>query len=143
MEPAHSILEKVVAHYAAMRSYSDLGEVRRHISSEVGELSTIFSTSFRRPSLFRFEFATPHPDPALRHIVTRTNEDVTIDEIVCYSLTANHPDHEVTYEIAIEQPSLLLRKFVSSDTCFSSTEVRRNIRVDQPIEEELFARPAN
>lgn len=69
MEPASSFFSRTVAHYAAMRSYSDLGEVRRRINPEVGELSTTFSTLFRRPSLFRFEFATPHPDPGLRHVM--------------------------------------------------------------------------
>ncbi len=68
---------------------------------------------------------------------------MTIDGTICYSLTANHPQDEVTYEIAVEQASLLLREFITLRGDHTSTQVRRNIRVDQPIEEELFARPAN
>jgi outer membrane lipoprotein-sorting protein len=67
-DQARVILERVVARYASITSYSDTGAVETRLNDR---LRTTFSTWFKKPSFFRFEFQRPHPDPPLRSVLTR------------------------------------------------------------------------
>src|ERR1700722_9432852 len=68
---AKALLEEVAARYASMTSYSDCGAVHTHFFDNDRMLTTMFSTLYKRPSLYRFEFELPHPDPPLQNIITR------------------------------------------------------------------------
>jgi hypothetical protein len=83
-------LQEVVARYASMTSYSDRGAVHRHLDDSGSVFSTTFSTSFKKPSLFRFEFARPHAYPPLGHIITR--HSVAFDGTTAYSMTQRDTD---------------------------------------------------
>lgn len=67
---ARECLAAIATRYQALESYTDDGFVRPFGSS--GPNRCWFKTQFRRPGLFRFQFATPHPYTPLRHIVTKT-----------------------------------------------------------------------
>jgi hypothetical protein len=68
---AKAILEAVAARYASMTSYSDCGAVHTQLNDNDPLFATRFSTLFKKPSLYRFEFERPHPYPLLRSIITR------------------------------------------------------------------------
>ena len=85
---AQDLIRDVVAHYAQMSSYQDTGVVRQWFKAKQPPLETTFSTSFKKPSLFRFEFASPHPYPPLRHIITR--HVIGSDGATAYSLVKEH-----------------------------------------------------
>lgn len=85
---AQELLRDVVARYAAMSSYTDSGVVRQWFKASDAPRETQFSTSFRRPAFFRFEFSSPHPFPPLRHIITK--HVVGSDGKTAYSLTKEH-----------------------------------------------------
>jgi hypothetical protein len=66
---AQDVLNNVVRNYAALRSYSDVGEVILKNPNFV--MRTPFSTYYKAPSLFRFDFKVPHPHPPLSHVMTQ------------------------------------------------------------------------
>ena len=68
---AKALLQEVAARYASITSYSDCWEVHRHLDDNSSVFTTIFSTLYKMPSLYRFEFERPHPYPPLQGIVTR------------------------------------------------------------------------
>jgi hypothetical protein len=207
---AKAIVEKVVARYAAMTTYCDSGAVDTHLNDSDPVLSTTFSTWFRKPSLFRFEFERPHAYPPLRHIVGRNvvgfdgseaynwarmgtdaarmavkenlslaiagatgissgcahtigkllmpgiggrsilellemrqDADMPVDGIPCYSVTAKHPKGG-DVRFLIEKEALLVRRVTTEreTSGHPSTERRERIRVDEPIDDSVFKRPA-
>jgi hypothetical protein len=85
---AKQLLAEVVKAYASMDSYSDVGSVTEQVHPGDPALRTEFSTLYKRPNLFRFEFSRPHPYPPLRHIVTR--HIVGCDGFGAYSLQRGH-----------------------------------------------------
>jgi len=85
---ARHLLEEVVKTYASMESYSDRGSVTQQVHPGDPILKTEFSTLYKRPNLFRFEFFRPHPYPPLRHLVTR--HVVGYDGFGAYSLKQAH-----------------------------------------------------
>lgn len=85
---AKQLLEEVVKAYASMDSYSDIGSVTQQSHPGDPVLRTQFSTLYKRPNLFRFEFSRPHPYPPLRHIVTR--HIVGFDGFGPYALKREH-----------------------------------------------------
>jgi hypothetical protein len=68
---AKALLEEVAARYASMTSYSDCGAVHTQLIYNDRMFTTIFSTLYKKPSLYRFEFERPHPYPPLQNIITR------------------------------------------------------------------------
>lgn len=72
--------------------------MRQWFKAKQPPLETKFSTSFKKPSLFRFEFASPHPYPPLRHIITR--HVIGSDGTTAYSL---HKEHEAAARVEIEE----------------------------------------
>jgi hypothetical protein len=68
---AQRVLWDVVKSYESFNSYSDSGEVR-HQQRDTNSLvpSVSFATFFKKPSIFLFEFSTPHPYAPIRHRVT-------------------------------------------------------------------------
>src|SRR5258708_39545491 len=68
---AKALLEEVAARYASMTSYSDCGAVHTQLVDNDRMFTTIFSTLYKKPSLYRFEFERPHPYPPLQNIITR------------------------------------------------------------------------
>ncbi len=87
---AYKLLEGVVRTYASMTSYADKGTVSLRRNENDPVLRVEFSTVFRRPSFFRFEFSRPHPYPPLRHIVSR--HAVGFDGAAVYSVTKRHEE---------------------------------------------------
>jgi hypothetical protein len=85
---ARQLLEQVVKIYASIDSYSDKGSVTQQVHPGDPVLRTEFSTLYKRPNLFRFEFSRPHPYPPLRHLVTR--HVVGYDGFGAYSLQQGH-----------------------------------------------------
>lgn len=67
---AHECLHAVVARYAAIQTYTDVGGVRP--IGTVGPASCWFETHFAAPERYRFQFVTPHPYWPLRHILTKS-----------------------------------------------------------------------
>jgi hypothetical protein len=68
---AKALLEEVAARYASITSYSDCGAVHTQLIENDRMFTTIFSTLYKKPSLYRFEFERPHPYPPVQNIVTR------------------------------------------------------------------------
>jgi hypothetical protein len=68
---AKALLEKVAARYASISSYSDRGAVHTQLNNNGSVVTTIFSTLYKKPSLYRFEFERPHPYLPLQNIITR------------------------------------------------------------------------
>jgi hypothetical protein len=64
-------------------------------------------------------------------------EDAVLDRTLCYCIAARHPEGD-TEELWLERDTLLLRKLVSNMGWFSSEELRRDIRIDVPLEDKLF-----
>jgi len=95
---AQDLIRDVVEHYAQMSSYQDMGVVRQWFNAKAPPLETTFSTSFKKPSLFRFEFASPHPYPPLRHIIT--THVIGSDGTTAYTLVK---EHEATARVEIEE----------------------------------------
>jgi hypothetical protein len=85
---ARQLLEEVVKTYASMESYSDVGSVTQQVHPGDPVLRMEFSTLYKRPNLFRFEFSRPHPYPPLRHLVTR--HVVGYDGFGAYTLQRGH-----------------------------------------------------
>ncbi len=201
---AETLLHHVAQSYASMSSYEDSGAVKR-IRSDDSSYQTDFSTLYKRPSLFRFEFSRPHPYPPLRHLVARHvvgfdgsvaysmdegyqkdptlniresidmaiagatgissgsahtigslllgnttgpsildlldarfNEDAAIGGIACYCIAARHPSG-CQMEYLIEKDLLLIRRVRTHFEKFPTEESRENIRIDQPLDDGLFA----
>jgi hypothetical protein len=67
---AVSLLSRVASGYATMSSYSDDGIVLQTSEGSNETHKTEFVTIFRRPSMFRFKFSSPHPYPPLSHVIT-------------------------------------------------------------------------
>ena len=67
---ARALLEKVAARYASISSYSDRGAVHTQRNND-RVVTTIFSTLYKNPSLYRFEFERPHPYLPLQNVITR------------------------------------------------------------------------
>jgi hypothetical protein len=93
---AKDVLAEMVDRYAKMPSYKDTGVVRQWFKPKEEPLEVVFSTSFKKPSLFRFEFASPHPYPPLRHIITK--HVVGFDGKDAYSLLHKHGEAAPTLE---------------------------------------------
>src|ERR1700687_281976 len=67
---ADTVIAEVVRKYAELYSYQDEGIVLQALGERDKPLETRFPTHFRRPGLFRFAFASPHPYPPLAHIIS-------------------------------------------------------------------------
>jgi hypothetical protein len=68
---AEDLLRDMANLYASMASYADSGAVHTKLDASGLPYSQSFSTVFKRPALFRFEFWRPHPYERLRSLVTR------------------------------------------------------------------------
>ncbi len=91
---ARECLSAIATRYQMLDSYIDEGFVRPFGST--GPNNCWFETQFSRPSLFRFQFTTPHPYPPLRHLVTKTV--IGSDGTTPYSST-EHPGSAPKIEI--------------------------------------------
>jgi hypothetical protein len=99
---AYKLLEDVVSSYAAMTAYSDAGVVTRSSNESGSAFRTHFSTLFKRPSFFRFDFSRPHPYSPLSHIVTR--HAIGFDGSAAYSVTKRHEQStEVRAKTSLDQ----------------------------------------
>lgn len=70
MNEADLLISDLAARYGAMTTYRDRGVVLQPLGENEAAIRTTFETRFRRPGMFRFSFATPHPYPPLAHLVT-------------------------------------------------------------------------
>jgi hypothetical protein len=68
---AKALLEEVAARYASITSYADCGAVHTQLIDNDRMFTTIFSTLYKKPSFYRFEFERAHPNPPLQNIITR------------------------------------------------------------------------
>jgi hypothetical protein len=66
---ARAFLNAVYERYRTLDAYSDTG-LSRSLGTRHPRLCK-FATSHARPSLFRFEFESPHPSPRRRHLFSR------------------------------------------------------------------------
>lgn len=66
------LIAELTERYARIATYRDRGVVRQALREGEAPIETQFETWFRRPGLFKFAFASPHPYPPLAHIVTRS-----------------------------------------------------------------------
>src|SRR5580692_5380013 len=71
LDHAKALLEEVAACYASITSYFDCGAVHTQLIENDRMFTTMFSTLYKKPSLYRFEFERPHPYPPLQNIITR------------------------------------------------------------------------
>jgi hypothetical protein len=69
MKPG-SILHELFERYASLQSYQDEGVVLSQLPGSDFVSETKFSTFFRRPDRFRFDWTSHHPYPPLKHITT-------------------------------------------------------------------------
>ncbi len=67
---AREVLQRMIALYGSLNSYSDTGYVKTNITARAAVHRKWFSTLYQKPSSFRFTFFRPHPYPQLGHIVT-------------------------------------------------------------------------
>jgi len=75
----------------------------------------------------------------LEQIDAQFDEDSVLDDIDCYSIAVRYPNHQSRYEFHIEKGSFLLRKLLSKHGTSCFEESRMNIRINEPVEDELFA----
>jgi hypothetical protein len=75
----------------------------------------------------------------LEQIDAQFDEDTVLDDIDCYSITVGYPNHQSRNKCYIEKGSFLLRKLLSEHGTSRFEESRTNIRINEPIEDELFA----
>jgi hypothetical protein len=75
----------------------------------------------------------------LEQIDAQFDDDTVLDDIYCYSIAVRYPIHQSRYKYHIEKGSFLLRKLLSEHETSSFEETRTNIRINEPIEDELFA----
>jgi hypothetical protein len=68
---AQEVLQRMIALYGSLISYSDTGHVKTKIVSSGVIHRRWFSTLYQKPSSFRFTFFSPHPYPQLGHLVTQ------------------------------------------------------------------------
>jgi hypothetical protein len=68
---AKALLETVAARYASMSSYSDRGAVHTQLNNDGPVVITLFSTLYKKPSLYRFDFERPRSPLPLQNVVTR------------------------------------------------------------------------
>jgi hypothetical protein len=77
--------------------------------------------------------------PSLQDLTTpHFGPDIDLDGVECFSITAEHPRGGIRV-LTIEKDRLLLRKLTDSKENRRSEEVRENISVNEPIEEQMFA----
>lgn len=69
MKP-ETILHELRERYASMPSYQDEGVLLSQLPGSDFVSETTFSTFFRRPDRFRFDWTTHHPYPPLKHLTT-------------------------------------------------------------------------
>jgi hypothetical protein len=69
---AKALLERVAARYASISSYSDRGAVHTQFTNNGPVVTTNFSTFYKRPSLYRFEFERPNQYLPLQSITKNT-----------------------------------------------------------------------
>jgi len=68
---AEAVLKAMLSRYSALKSYQDRGIVLRTWPDKAEPYEISFTTFFRRPDLFRFDWISHHPYPPLRHLKTR------------------------------------------------------------------------
>ena len=86
---ATNVLRCMASKYASLNSYADTGYVTSTFKSGLVHRRT-FCTPYRKPSLFRFAFLSPHPFPPLAHLVTK--HVIGFDGKGGYSLTTRPDD---------------------------------------------------
>lgn len=97
-----ALFEEVAARYASITSYSDCGAVHTQPIDNDRMSTTIFSTLYKKPSLYRFEFERPHPYPPLQNIITRNG--VVFDGSTAYTWKqrgTNAPQTEVAENFSL------------------------------------------
>ncbi len=67
---ANTVLQVMLDKYSRMQTYQDRGVVLIEWPDKNETDTIIFSTFFRRPNYFRFDWTLHHPYPALRHLKT-------------------------------------------------------------------------
>lgn len=87
----------------------------------------------------RLLFTDTSAVPLLEQIDAQFDEDTVLDDIDCYSNAVRYPNHHSRYKYYIEKDSFLLKKLLSEHVTSSFEESRTNIRINEPIEDELFA----
>jgi outer membrane lipoprotein-sorting protein len=198
---AEAALQAMLARYASVESYQDRGVALTKWRDKPQADEIIFTTFFRRPNRFRFEWTSHHPYPPLRHLKThhviwsdgtnafsyrdqnggvepeeslvmaiagatgiskgsaltvsnmllpemnavsladlqdlRLREDI-FEETSCYCIYGrdSRSDH---HEVRIGVGDYMLRSVSTTrGNGTISDEIRREIRVDMPIEEHIF-----
>jgi len=66
-----SIIRAVIERYSRLDSYCDRGAVYGESRTDGPYAEVTFETAYVRPNLFRFAFESPHPFPALSHLIWR------------------------------------------------------------------------
>jgi len=69
MKP-ESVFHELHERYASLQSYQDEGVLLSQLPGSDFVSETKFSTFFRRPDRFRFDWTSHHPYPPLKHITT-------------------------------------------------------------------------
>jgi hypothetical protein len=87
----------------------------------------------------RLLFTNTSAAPLLEQIDAQFDEDTVLDDTDCYSIAVRYPNHHSRYKYHIEKDSFLLRKLLSEHVTSSFEESRTNIRINEPIEDGLFA----
>jgi len=117
---AKVLLEEVAARYASITSYSDCGAVHTQFIDNDRKFTTVFSTLYKKPLLYRFEFERPHLYPPLQNSITRNA--VVFDGSTAYSWKQTGTDPPQT-EFA-ENFSLAIAAATTPNT------TRRRMRAD-------------
>jgi hypothetical protein len=87
----------------------------------------------------RLLFTDTSAVPLLEQIDAQFDEDTLLDDTDCYSIAVRYPNHHSRYKYQVEKASYLLRKLLSEHGTSSFEESRMNIRINEPIEDALFA----
>jgi hypothetical protein len=66
--------------------------------------------------------------------------DIALGSAVCYQVEAKFPRSGGLAALCIEKDTLLIRRFSRASDRFPQEQARDNIRVDEPLDDELFIR---
>ncbi len=131
---ASTISSRVASVYVTAKSYQDTGVVKPSTEGAATLLSDVpFSTAYRAPDRFRFEFTAMHPamisPPSLRGIIYRNGNDV---EQWAFSKVSTPPSLDIALARATgvssmaahNIPALLMPRIVSGRKLTDDTDAR-------------------
>ena len=125
--------------YAIRKSFNGLVETESLESTGLAIAGAAGISCGAALTIGRLLFTDTGAVSLVEQIDAQFHQDTVLDDIDCYSIAVRYPNHNSQYKYYIEKGSFLLRELLSEHGASSFAESRMNIRINQPIEDELFA----